>query len=224
MDEATGKAEPLTIDVVSDVVCPWCFIGKRRLENALAMRPDISVVVNWRPFQLDGTIPKEGIPRQAYLERKFGSAERIREIYARVTQAGALEGIPFAFEKIVRSPNTLAAHRLIRWAHAFDKQGVIKEALFQAYFIEGRDIGSVETLIDIGAAAGLEEAMLVEFYDTEADVESVQEEIAMAAKLGIQGVPFFIFGGTHAVSGAEAPETIVHGMEQALAGQTTGAA
>ncbi len=216
MTSAATQA-PLTIDVVSDVVCPWCFIGKRRLEKALALRLDVPVTVNWRPFQLDGTIPAEGMPRQAYLAKKFGSKERVDEIYARLTLAGAQDGIPFAFDKITRSPNTLAAHRLIRWAHATGKQDAVDEALMRAYFIEGRDLSSIEELIKIAGECGMDTEMVRSFYDSDADIDEVNAEIALAGELGIQGVPFFIFGGTHAVSGAEAPETLAKALDQANA-------
>lgn len=213
----TDTTAPLTIDVVSDVVCPWCFIGKRRLAKALALRPDVATVINWRPYQLDSTIPPEGIDRTDYMTRKFGSAERIAEIQSRITAAGAGEGIPFAFDKITRSPNTLDAHRLIRWAHGLDRQDEVVEALFRAFFLDGRDLSDRSTLIAIGGECGIDEAMLRDFYDTEADVETVHAEIALAGQLGIQGVPFFIFGGTHAVSGAEAAETLASAMDQAIA-------
>jgi len=213
----------LTIDVVSDVVCPWCFIGKRRLEAALRLRPETPVVVNWRPFQLDATIPPEGMSRAAYMQGKFGSAEKVAEIHARITAAGAREGIAFAFDRITRSPNTLDAHRLIRWAHGLDKQEAVVEALFRGFFIDGRDLSDRDTLIAIGTECGIDAAMLHEFYETEADIDTVQGELAMAGQLGIRGVPFFIFGGTHAVSGAESPETLVSAMEQALSARADGA-
>ncbi len=218
------NAQALTIDVVSDVVCPWCFIGKRRLEAALRLRPDVPVVINWRPYQLDGTIPPEGMARAAYMQGKFGSAEKVAEIHARITAVGAAEGIAFAFERITRSPNTLDAHRLIRWAHGLDRQEAVVEALFRGFFIDGRDLSDRDTLIAIGAECGIDAAMLHEFYETEADIDTVQDEIATAGRLGIRGVPFFIFGGTHAVSGAEAPETLANAIDQARAAGAEAAA
>jgi predicted DsbA family dithiol-disulfide isomerase len=211
------NAQALTIDVVSDVVCPWCFIGKRRLAAALRLRPDVPVIVNWRPFQLDGTIPSEGMARSEYMQRKFGSADKVAEIHARISAVGAAEGIPFAFERITRSPNTLDAHRLIRWAHGLDRQEEVVEALFRGFFIDGRDLSDRATLIAVGAESGLDAGMLHEFYETEADIEAVRDEIASAGRLGIHGVPFFIFGGTHAVSGAEAAETLAKAMDEAEA-------
>jgi predicted DsbA family dithiol-disulfide isomerase len=216
--------EALTIDVVSDVVCPWCFIGKRRLAAALRLRPEVPVIVNWRPYQLDATIPPEGMARADYMQRKFGSAEKVAEIHARITAVGAAEGIAFAFDRITRSPNTLDAHRLVRWAHGLDKQDQVVEALFRGFFIDGRDLCDRTTLIAIGTECGVDGAMLREFYDTEADIETVQEEIAMAGRLGIRGVPFFIFGGTHAVSGAESPETLANALDQAIAARAEAAA
>jgi len=208
---------PLTIDVVSDVVCPWCYIGRSRLSRALAMRPDQAVVVNWRPFQLDSTIPAEGIARLDYLTRKFGGESQIADYHERLTAAARAEELPIAMERIRRSPNTLAAHQLIRWSHGFGRQEAIVGALFQAYFVDGIDIGSVDALVAIAEANGIDARLVREFYETEADLEAVREEIAIAERLGIRGVPFFIFGGTHAVSGAEAPETLASAMDQAVA-------
>jgi predicted DsbA family dithiol-disulfide isomerase len=213
----TQHSPVLAIDVVSDVVCPWCFVGKRRLARALASRPDLATEVRWRPFQLDPTIPAGGLDRKAYLEGKFGTDGRIEQIHQRLEEIGAAEGIAFDFGAIARSPNTLDAHRLIRWAGMAGRQDAVVEALFRAYFEEGRDIGDREVLTDIGTTAGLPRDALVEALAADEDRDAVEQEIRMAGELGVRGVPFFIMGGRYAVSGAEAPENLAAAMDAALA-------
>lgn len=154
MTLADTQPAPLTIDIVSDVVCPWCYIGKRNLEAALQQLPDSNIEVRWHPYQLDPTIPPEGIARRVYLERKFGA--RVDEIYTRVAAAGRQAGLDFAFDRIERSPNTLDAHRLIRWSQSVGKQDAVVERLFRAFFIEGRDIGDRAVLVDAASEAGME--------------------------------------------------------------------
>lgn len=214
---ATDAATPLAIDIVSDVVCPWCYVGRRRLAAALALRPDVPVALRWRPFQLDATIPAEGLDRKAYMARKFGSLERIAPVHATLTELGETLGIRFAFDAIARSANTLDAHRLIRFAFGHDLQDDVVGRLFGAYFEEGRDLGDRSVLADVAAAAGIARAEADAFLASGAETDAVRQEIGMAQELGIQGVPFFIFGGTHAVSGAEAPEVLVKALDQAMA-------
>jgi predicted DsbA family dithiol-disulfide isomerase len=209
-DEKTG---PLTIDIVSDVVCPWCYIGKRNLEAALATMPASNVEIRWRPYQLDATIPPEGIARRTYLERKFGA--RVDEIYTRVAAAGREAGLNFAFERIERSPNTLDAHRLIRWAQSAGKQNEVVERLFRRFFIEGRDIGNRAILIETGEEAGLEREVVSGLLDGEADKAAVREEIATAQRLGVTGVPFFIFAGRFGLAGAQPAEVLVSAINKA---------
>lgn len=213
----------LAIDVVSDVVCPWCFIGKKRLEKALALNPDIETEVHWRPYQLAPELPREGVPRRDYMLAKFGDAERIRQIHERLAGIGAEEGIPFAFESIAVAPNTLDAHRLILWARAGGRQGELVEALFRAFFIEGRNLADTAVLIAIGAAHGLDADLLTELFASDADVERTEREIASARRIGVTGVPFFIIGGRYGIAGAEAPETIAGAIRQA-AGEAAQAA
>ena len=215
MSDATEPVAPLTIDVVSDVVCPWCYVGKRRLEQALALRPGRLVELRFRPFQLDATIPPEGLDRQDYMRKKFGSLDRLSEAHKRLEEIGASEGIDFHFKAIKRSPNTLDAHRLIGLAQGFGAQDKIVEALFDAYFVRGLDIGDRGVLADIAAEAGLDRDDAVEFLDSGELADRVRREIETAQQLGIQGVPFFIFGGKYAVSGAEAPEVIADAMDKA---------
>ncbi len=209
-------SDPITIDVISDVVCPWCYVGKKRLEAALAMLPERSFAIFWRPFQLDPTIPKEGMPRKTYLERKFGDPERLAQIHAPLIEIGKVEGIPFAFDRITRSPNTLDAHRLIRWAHEAGRQNEMVTRLFALYFTEGADIGNREVLIKAAAEVGLDGALVTQLLATEADLDPVIAEINAAGKMGITGVPTFIFASRFAISGAHPAETIRKAIEQSL--------
>jgi predicted DsbA family dithiol-disulfide isomerase len=204
---------PLTIDIVSDVVCPWCYIGKRNLEAALASLPANGVAVQWRPYQLDPTIPAEGIARRVYLERKFGA--RVDEIYTRVAAAGREAGINFAFDRVERSPNTLDAHRLIRWAQSAGKQDEIVERLFRDFFLEGRDIGDLAVLIEAASDAGMEHAVVERLLAGDADKDAVREEIATAQRLGVTGVPFFIFAGRFGLPGAQPAEVLSDAIRKA---------
>ena len=206
------SGNPIAIDVVSDVVCPWCFLGKRRLEKALAMFPEQRFTVRWRPFQLDPTIPREGMPRQQYLERKFG-AERLATLHDPLIAAGKAEGIPFAFDRITRSPNTLNAHRLIRWAHEAGRQDEMVERLFNLYFIEGGDLGDNATLIKAAVDAGLDGTLVTQLLPTDADLDPVIAEINHAQEIGISGVPTFIFAERYGLSGAQPPEALRRAIE-----------
>ena len=213
-------AEPVQIDIVSDVMCPWCLIGKRRFEKALAMRPDVQVDIRWRPFQLDSTLPDEGMDRQEYLSRKFGGPERADQIYQAVRDAGKQEGIPFAFEKIEYSSNTLNAHRVIRWAATADCQDAVVERLFKMYFIEGRNIGDKEVLREAAVDAGMDEELVTRLLATDADRDLVEKEIELARQIGVTGVPCFIVANKYVVMGAEQPETIAGAIDMALKGET----
>lgn len=206
--------DPITIDVVSDVVCPWCYVGKHRLEQALALLPDRNFAVFWRPFQLDATIPKEGLARQTYLERKFGP-ERLKDLHKPLIEIGKAEGIHFAFDKITRSPNTLDAHRLLRWAQDAGRQNQMADRLFALYFTEGADIGDRNVLTKAAADVGLDATLVADLLGTGADLDPVIDEINAAQKMGISGVPTFIFAGRFAISGAHPAETIKKAIEQA---------
>jgi predicted DsbA family dithiol-disulfide isomerase len=214
------------IDVVSDVVCPWCFIGKRRLERALALAPEIPVQVRWNPFFLNPWVPSEGISREEYLRTKFGSIERYAHISQRLTAAGAEEGIPFAFEKMTRQPNTTDCHRLIGWARENDASSQVKERLMQLYFIEGADLSDPEVLAQAGADCGMDGGHVRSRLATDEDLEEVRAAAKAASDAGIDGVPCFIFDGRFAVSGAQAPETLAGALKRAQAelGQPTSAA
>lgn len=210
-----APSPPVAIDIVSDVVCPWCYVGKRRLEAALRERPEEKVVVRWHPFQLDPTIPAGGLDRRAYMVKKFGSAERIDEIHARLTEAGRAEKIDFAFDRIKRSVNTLDAHRLLAWAGSAGVQDAAAEALFRAYFVEGRDIGDRAVLADVAEAVGLDRAAIAQKLAGEDDVDTVRAEIEAAVRIGVSGVPFFIFAQSFAVSGAQASEVLATALDRA---------
>tara|TARA_B100000614_G_scaffold210426_1_gene193443 strand:+ start:168 stop:836 length:669 start_codon:yes stop_codon:yes gene_type:complete len=196
----------MRIDIVSDVICPWCFIGKRRLERALAARPDLDPEIHWRPFQLNPDMPAEGLDRRMYLSLKFGGEKRADQIYQAVAAAAESEGLNFALDKIVRTPNTITAHRLIRYADEIGKQGDVVEALFRGYFFDGRDIGDVGTLADIAGECGLERDTIQAYLESEDDVVQVRTEDDTARRMGIHGVPCFIVDARYAVSGAQDPE------------------
>ncbi|MGH6872424.1 MAG: DsbA family oxidoreductase [Rhizomicrobium sp.] len=199
----------MQIDVVSDTICPWCFIGKRRLARALAERPDIEFDVRWRAFRLDPGVPPEGVDRRAYLKAKFGDGERPRAMSEAIRAAGAEEAIAFAFDRIARTPNTVDSHRLIRWAGGAGLQDEVVEALFHAYFEEGRDIGDIDVLVDIADQAGMDTSLVADLLEEGADREIIQREDDLAHRMGISGVPTFIFANKYAVSGAHDPDTLV---------------
>jgi predicted DsbA family dithiol-disulfide isomerase len=215
------NSEPLTVDVISDVVCPWCFLGKKRLEKAVAMA-DRPVAINWRPFQLDGTIPAEGMDRKLYLERKFGAGDRIRKSHEHLTELGAAEGIPFAFDKIAISPNTLDAHRLIRWAAEPEMQERMVEALFRAYFIDGRNIGDRSVLADIASAVGMDGPSIATRLATDEDTADVQADIRSAQRIGVTGVPTFVVANKYGLVGAQPAEELARAFEQVASEETGG--
>ena len=206
----------MQIDVVSDTVCPWCFIGKRRLGRALAMRPDVPVEVFWRPYQLDPTIPREGVDRRAYLKAKFGDSPRTTAMGDAIRTEGTGEGIDFAFDRIAKSPNTLDSHRLIRWAGSAGVQDAVVERLFKAYFVEGRDIGDAAVLTDVAGEAGMDTALVSELLGNGSDLALVEREAGMANQMGISGVPTFIFDSKFMISGAREPEILARIIDKAL--------
>ncbi len=206
----------VTIDVVSDVVCPWCFVGKRKLDAALSLVSELEVEVNWRPFQLDPTIPQGGISRRDYMAKKFGP-EKIAAIHERLEGVGAEAGVAFAFDKIERSPNTLDAHRVIRWAQAHGAQSALVDRLFTLYFMEGADIGDRDLLARLAGEHGMDAATIRAALDTNQDAVAVQQEIASAVRMGVSGVPFFILDGRFGVSGAQPPEILADAIRKAAA-------
>ena len=219
-------AETLTIDIVSDVVCPWCYIGKRKLEAALAS-PEAAalpaVQIRWHPFQLNPDMPSAGVPRKQYLEDKFGGPERAAEIYARVGAAGNAVGLSLNFDDIKQQANTLLAHALIAYAQQSpqnDPQNTlgndVKERIMKAYFVDGEFIGSLDVLVDIATRAGLEAAAVRAHLSDPAQRQAVAQADAQARQMGISGVPFFIFNQKVAVSGAQDPPALLAAMQQAV--------
>jgi predicted DsbA family dithiol-disulfide isomerase len=206
----------LVIDVVSDVVCPWCFIGKRRLETAIALRPDLPIEVVWRPYFLNDWIPREGITREQYLTTKFGSVERYAAIAQRVSAAAAAEGLTYALDKISRQPNTLDCHRLILWARNTGNAARMKQRLMELYFTEGADLTDREVLVQAAVDCGMDGNLTRELLASDADVERIEAEARQAKEAGIDGVPCFIFGGVLAVSGAQDPEYLASVMDRAV--------
>jgi predicted DsbA family dithiol-disulfide isomerase len=205
---------PLAIDVVSDVVCPWCFIGKSRLEQALELRPDIPVEIHWRPYFLNDWVPREGISRDEYLTKKFGSPERYKSIAGRVAAAAKAEGLAYNVDKIARQPNTLDCHRLILWAQSTGKAAQMKQRLMDLYFTEGADLSNREVLVGAAADVGMDPDKTREMLSSDADVERVESAANSAKDAGIDGVPTFILGGVAAVSGAQSPEVLANAIEQ----------
>ena len=209
----------LTVDVVSDIVCPWCFIGKRKLEVALgeinSSDPSLGVEVRWHPFQLNPDLPDDGVPRASYVEQKFGGAARAHDVYARVTNAGEAVGIPFRFDRIERQPNTFDGHRLIAWAQQQGDATALVERLFSAFFLEGRRIGDRDELARLAAECGWSQRDAHAMLESDAMREAVEDESREALDVGIQGVPFFIFNGSIAVSGAQDPATLREAMAAA---------
>jgi predicted DsbA family dithiol-disulfide isomerase len=196
----------LRIDIVLDVICPWCFIGKRRLERALAMRPEVAAEFSWHPFQLNPDMPGVGMARADYLGAKFGGAQHAGRVYQSVADAGASVGIAFAFDRIRRMPSTRDAHRLIRHAADRGRADGLVEQLFRAYFLAGRDLGDRATLTEIATEAGLDRTETRCFLDGTDGLAEVMAEDRGARRLGITAVPCFVFEGQYAVSGAQEPE------------------
>lgn len=204
----------MIIDIVSDVICPWCFIGKRRLERALQLAPQADVQIMWRPFQLNPDFPPEGMDRAAYLRAKFGD-DKGGNMYQRLRAAGAPDGIDFQFERIRRTPNTLKPHRLIRWAARAGRQDAMVEALFRGYFLEGEDLSDDTTLVRLAVAVGANEAEAAAYLASDADAEDIRNEDAFARQVGITGVPCFIVDRKFALSGAQPPEALIELFEHA---------
>ena len=199
----------MQIDVISDTVCPWCFIGKRRLQRAINARPNIEFDVKWRPYQLDATVPRGGMDRQVYMRMKFGEDPmKIVEMHKLIAAEGEKDGIAFDFAAIQRRPNTLDSHRLIRWAEAANVQDDVVERLFIAYFENGEDIGDVRILADIADMSGMDGIEVARMLEGDTDLALVTREDQIAREMGVTGVPAMIFGNRLAVSGAREPEVL----------------
>ena len=206
----------LVVDVISDVICPWCYIGKRRLERAIAaFGGQHDVQIHWHPFQLNPTMPKVGITRKEYRTRKFGSWERSLELDAKVIAVGETEGIQFAFDKIERTPNTVDAHRLVWLADQHGCQDTVVEALFRAYFTDGRDISNRQTLIDVVSEAGLERQLVETMIDSDEGMDVIEKAGKLSQRHQVTGVPFFIINNAITLSGAQEPDTFLDAFKQA---------
>jgi predicted DsbA family dithiol-disulfide isomerase len=198
----------LTIEVVHDLVCPWCYLGQRRLMRTLRRRPDLAYEITWRPFLLNPDMPRAGMPRQDYVVRKFGGEDRARRLYASIAAIGLGEGMVFHFDRIRRTPSSVDAHRLVRWASDFGLGTELVEALFGAHFTEGRDIGDIDVLVEIAVTYGLHGPRTRAFLFGDAERDGVHSENLRAHRLGINGVPCFVIGGRHAIAGAQESEVI----------------
>jgi len=205
----------LAIDVISDVVCPWCYVGKRLLERAVALKPEIPVVVRFRPYFLNPWVPREGMSREEYLIAKFGSVERYNKSNNRVAEAAAAVGLDYNRDRIKRQPNTLDCHRLIRWAGETDNSARIKQRLMETYFSEGGDLSQADVLVAAATACGMDGEVVRARLASDEDIAEVTREAQSAADAGIDGVPCFIFGGMIALSGAQPPEYLAAAIERA---------
>lgn len=210
-------SKTITIDIVSDTVCPWCFIGKRRLETAMTRLPDdLSLHIAWRPFQLNPEMPEGGLDRREYLEAKFGGKEGAQKVYDAINEAGKTVDIAFDFPAIPKTPNTIKSHKLVDRAGREGCQDAVVEALFNAYFIDGRDIGDIEVLVETGAGAGMDAAALRSYLLSDEDDERIREEDNMARRMGVTGVPCFILNRKYAVSGAQEPDVFVQAIQMVV--------
>ena len=198
----------LGIEIVYDLVCPWCFLGARRLMRTLRRRPDLLFELTWRPFLLNPDMPRLGMARPDYVVRKFGGEDRARRLYASIADIGRTEGVPFRFERIRRTPSSVDAHRLVRYASRFGRADEMVEALFSAHFTDGRDIGDHAVLLGVAQACGLDLVAVRRFLASDADADSVHADNLRAHRLGINGVPCFVIAGRHAIAGAQEPEVI----------------
>jgi predicted DsbA family dithiol-disulfide isomerase len=204
----------VSVDVISDVICPWCYIGKRKLEAVIASFPSLDVHIRWRPYQLDPNIPPDGLDRYEWLERKLGR-DRIEPVHAEIAAIGREVGLNFAFEKIRRAPNTIDAHRLVRLAKIGGIQNKVVERLFKGYFVEGLDVGNRRVLVELGCEAGLDRETLENLFGQRDDIQSVKEELATTRRLGISGVPFYIFGEDIVVPGVPSKEVFAAALAKA---------
>lgn len=204
---APAKAR-LTIEIVQDLVCPWCFLGVRRLTRTLRRRPDLLFELSWRPFLLNPDMPRAGMSRPDYVIRKFGGEDRARRLYASISEIGGAEGVQFRFDRIRRTPSSVNAHRLVRLAARYGRASEAVEALFSAHFTDGLDIGETETLVAVAQAIGLQPDGVRAFIRGEQEGDAVHADNLRAHRLGINGVPCFVIGGRHAIAGAQEPEVI----------------
>ncbi len=199
----------IKIDLFSDVICPWCFIGKRRFEKAVLQRPNIKTQIEWQAFQLNPNMPISGMSRKDYIEAKFGGSARAKLVFNNIARAGESEGIKFSFEKIQRTPNTTSAHRLIAWANVLDRGNIMVENLFRAYFFEGQDIGNINILSEIARDTGLDSKEAKMYLESSFGIAEITSQTQLAYSKGITGVPCFIFNGKYSISGAQVSEAFL---------------
>ncbi len=203
------------IDIVSDTICPWCFVGKRRFERALKARPDLEIEIEWRAFELNPDMAAEGMDRHSYLVQKFGGEGPAQDIYDRITLAGEGEDIAFAFDRMARVPNTVNSHRLILWAGSKGVQDAVVEGLFRRYFSEAQDIGQLDILVETAVDAGLDEAEARRHLESDDGADQVRAEVEAARRMGIHGVPCFIIDRKFSISGAQEPEAFFRAFDAA---------
>lgn len=194
------------LDIISDPICPWCYIGKTNLDKALALVPDHPFNIEWHPFQLNPDMPAEGMDRRVYLETKFGGKEGAIKAYAPVVEHAEAAGLQINFDAMKRTPNTIDAHRLIHWAGIEQRQLFVVDLLFKAYFVDGRDIGDHEVLADIADTAEMDAAMVTRLLETQSDVDDIRKRDAHSREMGVHSVPTFVIANQHAVPGAQPPE------------------
>lgn len=223
MNALSPQPPRLSIEIVHDLVCPWCFLGARRLMRTLRQRPGPGFELVWRPFLLNPDMPRGGMPRGDYVIRKFGGEERARRLYASIGEIGRAEGVTFNFERIRRTPSSLDAHRLVRWAAREGRATETVEALFSAYFTDGRNIGDLGVLAAVAEEAGLDPQRARLFLSRDDEVETVHAENLRAHRLGINGVPCFVVGGRHAIAGAQDQEVLARLLDVAAVEATLAA-
>lgn len=210
--------DTIKLDIMSDPICPWCYIGKAHLDRALTAHPDHPFEIEWHPFQLNPDMPAEGMDRRAYLEGKFGGQEGAVKAYTPVVEHAEKAGLKINFEGMQRTPNTLNAHRLIHWAGIEGRQTAAVSALFKAYFVKARDIGDVEVLADIADSIEMDAALVARLFKTDSDMQDIRDRDAHSRSMGINSVPTFIVGGRHAVPGAQPPELWAKVIAEAASG------
>ena len=208
----------IKLDIISDPICPWCYIGKANLDRALERHPEHSFEIEWHPFQLNPDMPPDGMDRREYLEAKFGGREAAIQTYARIAEAGEAAGLAIDFGAIKTTPNTIDAHRLVHWSGLDGRQTAVVSALFKAYFDEGRDIGDREVLLDIAAATGLDRSVTGRLIGSDADIDDIKARDRNARERGVSGVPTFVVANQHVVVGAQPPELWDRVIEEAAHG------
>jgi len=212
----------LSVEIVHDLVCPWCYLGVRRLLRTLRRRPDLLFDLTWRPFLLNPDMPRMGMARSDYVVRKFGGEDRARRLYGSIAEIGRSEGVEFRFDRVRRTPSSVDAHRLVRWANRFGGAAGMVEALFAAHFTDGRVIGDVSVLSAVAASYGMDPIKARAFLLSDAEVDAVHADNLRAHRLGINGVPCFVIGGHHAIAGAQEPEVIERLLDVAAVEATFG--